>query len=343
MNSNTILFGASNLGKIAYTLLKNNYNIIYFCDNDSDKWGKSIEGIEIIPPSRLKGMNNVDIVIASMYHDDISVQLNSMGIDSFKVFSFLLEDYPIKDSKVKVTKPKEYNVRFLDLGVFLSSAHTGINIEDMTFLAGGSGVLDYAFLKALMLNLGFRTYLEVGTWMGESIAAVSEVADKCYSVSMPDDNKEIVGYFKNILNKSNFSRYFSRERENIVHFYGDSKTFDYKRIKDKVDLVFIDGDHSYEGVKKDTDNIFKFIDKESSIVVWHDFKDIRNNYIGTTVQAIFDALPESMHNNIFAVDANYCGVYIPNRYLSFFDFTEKRNIIYSYDIALKAKRCILKE
>lgn len=337
MSTDIVLFGASNLGKAAYTLLKNNYNIVCFCDNDSEKWGKSVEGIEVIPPSRLRGMDNVDIVIASTYYEEISKQLNSIGINNFKVFKFLLQDCLIKGPKAKIKELREYNIRFLDLGAFLSSIHTDIKIEDMTFLAGGSGLLDYIFLKAVMIKLGLKTYLEIGTWMGESIAAVSEVADKCYSISMPDDDKEIADYFKDILNKSNFSRYFSRGRENIVHFCGDSKAFDFSSIKDKVDLVFIDGDHSYEGVRKDTENIFNFIDKESSIVVWHDFKDIRNKYIEPTVRAIFDVLPESLHKDIFAVDANYCGVYIPERYKAFFKSADNPDILYSYEVAAKVK------
>lgn len=341
MNTDIVLFGASNLGKATFILLKNSYNIVWFCDNDPEKWGKSIEGIKIIPPSKLRDIDNVDIVISSIYYEEIAKQLNSMGINNFKVFNFLLQDCPTKGTEAK--ESREYNIRFLDLGAFLSSIHSDIRIEDMTFLAGGSGLLDYIFLKAVMIKLGLKTYLEIGTWMGESIVAVSEVAEKCYSISLPDDDKKVVDYFKDILNKSNFSRYFSRGRENIVHFYGDSKTFDFSIIKDKVDLVFIDGDHSYEGVRKDTENIFNFVDVENTIVIWHDFKDIRNKYIETTVQAIFDALPANLHSKIYAVDANYCGVYIPDKYLGFFDTEEKQNVIYSYNISIKPKKCILEE
>ncbi len=337
MSSNIILFGASDLGKAAHTLLKSKYNIIFFCDNDANKWGENIEGIEIIPPLRLKEFDDVDVVITSTYYDDISTQLNSMGVKKYKIFNYLLQANPVKCIGTKVMESEKRNIRFLDLGGFLNSIHTDIEIRDMTFLAGGSGLLDYVFLKAVMLKLDFRTYLEIGTWMGESIAAVSEIADKCYSISMPDDDKEIVDYFRNVLSKNNFSRYFSRGRENIVHFCGDSKTFDFNNIKDKVDLVFIDGDHSYEGVRKDTENIFSFIDKENSVVVWHDFKDIRNKFIEPTVQAVFDALPESMHHRIYAVDANYCGVYIPDKYIRYFKLSDNPEIMYSYSTLVKTK------
>ena len=324
MNTDIVLFGASNLGKATFILLKNSYNIVWFCDNDPEKWGKSIEGIKIIPPSKLRDIDNVDIVISSIYYEEIAKQLNSMGINNFKVFNFLLQDCPTKGTEAK--ESREYNIRFLDLGAFLSSIHSDIRIEDMTFLAGGSGLLDYIFLKAVMIKLGLKTYLEIGTWMGESIVAVSEVAEKCYSISLPDDDKKVVDYFKDILNKSNFSRYFSRGRENIVHFYGDSKTFDFSIIKDKVDLVFIDGDHSYEGVRKDTENIFNFVDIENTIVVWHDFKDIRNKFIEPTVQAIFDALPANLHSKIYLLMRIIAGCIYPDRYLGFFDTKKSKNI-----------------
>jgi len=340
--NNLILFGASNMGKAAYYLLKSRYNQVLFCDNDPGKWGKSIEGIKVIQPSMLKEMDNVDIVITSSYYKEIVKQLSLMGINDFTVFDYVLKDNSAVSTENKYLQQVSSGIKLLNLGAFLCNEPTGMVIKEMTFLAGGSGLLDYLFLKALMIRLGFKTYLEIGTWMGESIAAVSEVAEKCYSISMPDDDKEIIDYFRNVLGKSNFSRYFSRGRKNIVHYCGDSKTFDYGNIKENVDLVFIDGDHSYEGVRRDTENIFSFIDVDNSIVVWHDFKDIRNKYAEPVVRAVFDALPENMHKSMYAVDANLCGVYIPEKHLRHFDFTVRADVLYSYAVEAKPRECVLK-
>lgn len=36
-----ILFGASGMGKTAYEKLKDEYNIVYYTDNDQKKWEKN--------------------------------------------------------------------------------------------------------------------------------------------------------------------------------------------------------------------------------------------------------------------------------------------------------------
>lgn len=334
MVKNIVLFGASKLGMLAYHILKDSYNILYYCDNDSEKWGKRVSGVEVISPTQLKKLTNIDVIITSSYYCEIGDQLQNLGIFSYKSFKYCIED--VRTSLVNSAR-KKFDISIIDLGEFLSSLEREISIDDITFMTGGSSLLDYVLLKAIMIKFNFKTYMEIGTWMGESIAAVSGVADRCYSISLPDDDKNLINYFKRINNKNNFSRYFSNKKNNIFHYYEDSKTFDFKIIPDKIDLVFIDGDHSYEGIKSDTKKIFDIIDKNNAIVVWHDFKEIRNNYILSTVQAIYDALPEKLHNNIFAVDRNFCGIYIPDKYISKFNTSSNPNIMYSYEATIKSK------
>lgn len=51
---------------------------------------------------------------------------------------------------------------------------------------------------------------------------------------------------------------------------GDSATFDFSPFRGSVDLFFIDGAHSYEFVKSDTENALPCC-HPGSVVVWHDF------------------------------------------------------------------------
>ncbi|UUN83211.1 hypothetical protein K8O62_002782 [Clostridium botulinum] len=48
-----VIFGASKLGEIAYGLLKDKYDIRFFCDNDNNKWNNKFCGINIISPEEL--------------------------------------------------------------------------------------------------------------------------------------------------------------------------------------------------------------------------------------------------------------------------------------------------
>jgi len=292
-------------------------------NNDPSKWGTMFEGIKVISPKQLDG--KIKIIITSIYHEEILKQLIDIGCWNVEVFSVRVNNYT--DTLVET-----YNIREINLGKFLENSDVR-HIDDVTFMRGGSGLLDYLFLKALIITFQFQTYLEIGTFMGESIAAVSDLVRKCYSISLPDEDLE--PFFKK-MGKANFSRYFSYKKKNVVYYTIDSKLFDYHQIDDHIDLVFIDGNHRYEGIIIDTKKIFQFINPEETIVVWHDFKQ-QGKYRIETVKAVFDALPKEIHKNIFAVDNNMCGIYIPKRYLNKFEITNETNEMYSYEVNINIK------
>lgn len=78
-----ILFGASSAGINAKRLLeKHNIQIAFFCDNDKNKWGTVLEGIQIISPEELDAYlsKHTLIQVTSDYSKDIVVQLKQMGI-----------------------------------------------------------------------------------------------------------------------------------------------------------------------------------------------------------------------------------------------------------------------
>jgi predicted SAM-dependent methyltransferase len=89
MIEDIILFGASKLGKIAKDYFEGQYNIIGFCDNDRNKWGKQFEGYSVVSVDDLVDIK-AKIIIASTYHSEISKQLIELGFDNFEVFSISL-------------------------------------------------------------------------------------------------------------------------------------------------------------------------------------------------------------------------------------------------------------
>lgn len=327
---NVILFGASKLGEIAYIMLKDKYNIIKYCDNDKSKKGNKINDIEIININELNKYEFDKIIICSQYYKEISEQLIDLGIYNYEVFRVNFNTL-----NGNIDTKENLDIKQINLGRFLSETNKSISLKDLTFIHGtSSGILDYAFLKALMLKFNFKTYLEIGSFLGTSISIISEIAEKCYSITLPDDTLE--DFFKS-KNKNNFGSYFMRDKENIICFNENSREFDYSKVKSKVDLVFIDGDHSYEGIYHDSKNIFKFIDLDNTIVVWHDFK-AGYHYRIDTIRAVYNSLPSKMHRNIFAVDNNICGIYIPDKYMHNFSFDIEKDILYSYKIDLISKK-----
>lgn len=83
-----IIFGASLYGEIAYNILKNEYDIIGFADNDTKKWEQTFNGKRVFSPKELLDIEKLEIIIASQYYSAINAQLYDMGIKDVKVFYY---------------------------------------------------------------------------------------------------------------------------------------------------------------------------------------------------------------------------------------------------------------
>jgi predicted O-methyltransferase YrrM len=71
----------------------------------------------------------------------------------------------------------------------------------------------------------------------------------------------------------------------------------------KADVVFIDGDHSYEGVAKDT-KLARAIIRKGGFIIWHDYNDVRDRR-GQAVVDVAEFLHEEAakgHNIIHVAD-----------------------------------------
>jgi predicted O-methyltransferase YrrM len=79
--------------------------------------------------------------------------------------------------------------------------------------------------------------------------------------------------FRNIMNESIYNKFlFSNTdvEKKIDIIFQNSLEFDEKRFEKKMDLIFIDGGHTYSVVKNDTVKAFKMLNS-SGIILWHDY------------------------------------------------------------------------
>ncbi|MET7045832.1 DEAD/DEAH box helicase, partial [Clostridium botulinum] len=96
-HKNIVIFGAGSFGEKVYTVLKDNFNIIYFCDNDSSKWNTEFCGILVISPEKLKKLKEHSIIVASTYYKEILAQLDNMNIEDYKFIGFTKNTPPYID------------------------------------------------------------------------------------------------------------------------------------------------------------------------------------------------------------------------------------------------------
>jgi len=125
--------------------------------------------------------------------------------------------------------------------------------------------LDLELFFNLIRDFDPRNILEIGTWLGYSAKVWNEAFDpkKIVTIENHFDTFEEIN-----------------KHDDIIYFCGDShdqKTLEIvkeefgitKHNEPLIDFLFIDGDHSYEGVKKDWE-MYSPLVREGGIVLFHD-------------------------------------------------------------------------
>jgi predicted O-methyltransferase YrrM len=204
------------------------------------------------------------------------------------------------------------------------------------FLEGGSTPIDLALLKALARRYDRCRYFEIGAWRGESVANVATVAQECISLSWSDAEIRQAGWDERYVA---IAKFFSRHLENVVHIGHDSKTFDYAPYVGQCDLIFIDGDHSYDGVRSDTANAFRLLRDDRSVIVWHDYmRTSGSDVMWGVVAGLLDGAPADARRHIYHVSNTLCAVYINS------DFPTTAAVVPTtpnkvFEVGITARKC----
>nr|WP_262908016.1 class I SAM-dependent methyltransferase [Hymenobacter sp. 15J16-1T3B] len=164
-------------------------------------------------------------------------------------------------------------------------------------------------LRALVRRAGpAATYFEIGTWRGESAAAVAEVAASVHTLNLSDEELRRLKLPEAYIG---LHGHFSRPLPNVTHLHGNSATFDYRGLG-PFDVVFIDGDHSYEAVREDTARVFQELLHPQSVVVWHDAARQPGVPRWEVLSGILDGLPATAPGQLYAVGNSLCALYSPS-------------------------------
>jgi Predicted O-methyltransferase len=130
-------------------------------------------------------------------------------------------------------------------------------------------------LAAICRHKRPRRVFEFGTNTGSSTLVMAiNTTDQTEILTLDLDRSETVG-----------SAYRNTEHNSkIRQLYGDSKTFDYAPFLGGVDLIFIDADHTYDGVKADTETAFELL-RPGGVIVWDDYRwlDVHVECVGVTL------------------------------------------------------------
>jgi predicted O-methyltransferase YrrM len=131
---------------------------------------------------------------------------------------------------------------------------------------------EYSELLNIFKNSNIQSYLELGVANGGSFFVNSiflqNTAEKLYCVdNLAYKDTHVKQTAEKILSKVNKLKELFKEKD--IKFYNSTTDEYFKGTKDTFDCIFIDADHSYEGVKKDFENSLNHLN-DNGILVFHD-------------------------------------------------------------------------
>lgn len=182
-------------------------------------------------------------------------------------------------------------------------------ISSYSYLDGTSLISDLLLLKKLAKSTQNCKYLEIGTFRGESLINIAPYVSKSVSITLGKEQMKKMGLSDKFIDVSGV---FTRNLINVDWFFENSLEFDFSKLNDKFNLIFIDGDHSYDAVKEDTKNAFKVLDRENGIIVWHDYGNTTEDVRYSVLRGIIEGSPESARKDLYHVSNTLCAIYIKN-------------------------------
>ena len=218
--------------------------------------------------------------------------------------------------------------------ITLKELDENFNTEiDLFFLDGGSMTTDLALLKTLAKKKSVNNYFEIGTWRGESVWNVAKEIEDCTTLNL--SNADILELSNN-KKYADLHGFLSKNNPHILHLEGNTKTFDFKKLNKKYDLIFIDGDHTSEMVKNDTQKVFENLVHKDSIVVWHDYAFNPENIRYEVYKGILDGLPQDKHQNLYHVANTMCAVFISGKFtVKSFESPKEPEFLFQVNIKIK--------
>jgi len=246
------------------------------------------------------------------------------------LINIVLESPFVAEEKFKKRYPHFISLPQIDIEQISDNIPKSV---DTFILDGGSLITDLQLLSAIAARKDVNSYLEIGTWRGESVHNVAKYVDDCTTINLSTEEMKSMGLSPEYAEQHGI---LSSKNPNILHLGANTKTFDFASLNKKYDLIFIDGEHSYEMVLNDTQKVFKHLLHENSVVVWHDYAYSPQNIRHVVFQAILDGVGNENHSHLYHPKNTLCAVFTKAKLISSaFDKMKFPESIFSVELEKK--------
>lgn len=201
----------------------------------------------------------------------------------FKVFSGIVNDFK---TGYGLSAESEY-LKERELSEIIGDRNIGspVLIENWVYRQGNVSLYELYCLCLITKAIEPAAIFEIGTFDGRTtlhFALNSPASTRINTLDLPPENLKTVKLKLDegdpqLVDKKDFSigqNFLNRpEQSKIIQHLSDSASFDYSQFAVGIDLFFVDGAHSYEYVKCDTENAFGTL-KVGGFLLWHDYGNV---------------------------------------------------------------------
>ena len=160
------------------------------------------------------------------------------------------------------------------------STETAVIVREPEAASGNVSLVDLLAIAHIVRRRTPKRLLEIGTFDGRTtlnLAANTSPDARIVTLDLPVVQRSSTAYavdstdFEFIDKPVSGSRFVGTDcAAKITQVFGDSASFDFSPYFGTMDLVFIDGAHSYDYVRKDTATAMKLLAPHGAIL-WHDY------------------------------------------------------------------------
>lgn len=145
--------------------------------------------------------------------------------------------------------------------------------------SGHANHADMVYVCGIAAAVKANKIFEIGTYRGQTTVGLASVCKNAQVFTLNHPPQEDLRYapFIGMYIKKYSERVQSfgwwkvgRRSNRIEQIFCDSTKFDTTQYRESMDYIFIDGDHSYSGVKNDTRISLEML-KPGGVIVWHDY------------------------------------------------------------------------
>jgi predicted O-methyltransferase YrrM len=163
--------------------------------------------------------------------------------------------------------------------IFPAGPSLDLRLENFSYLGGDVSFSELAILAAIVKHVQPRTIFEFGTYGGNTTLQLALNAPEdtlIYTIDLPPASRvtrlRIDSGDRLLFDSVRIGERFlgTSAEKKIRQILMDSAIYDCSPLKGKIDLIFIDGSHSYEYIESDTRHALEMV-APSGLILWHDY------------------------------------------------------------------------